>query len=323
MANYWVVRSDMKIRDSVEEGGFVAIGFGGREIGDINGLSREQIREQVKQRRPDAKPRQISADTGSLYRFANELQIDDRVITSVEDRQYLIGMITSDYTYVESHPVHPHQLSVAWHSSVRRDDLTPALKKSLGRQTVSNISHHEAEIGLLLGGQSGQKEIDVAEIDPSRVDAKARRHILEHIVRTFPGHDFEQVVAEVLRAMGLEVDEHGPGPDGGVDLIARHGHFNFEQIIVQVKNHAGPVGNSDVRNLRGTRESGKKLFVSAHGYTQDAQKLADSDINLELLSGLQLVDLLIEHYDKLSEDFRKAIPLRQVFLLDLDDEEDS
>ena len=124
-------------------------------------------------------------------------------------------------------------------------------------------------------------------------------------------------------ATGLEVEGHGPGADGGVDLIARHGPFGFEQIIVQVKNHSGVVGSSDVRDLRGTSESGKKLFVSARGYTQEAQKLADRDVNLELMSGLQLVDLLIENYDKLSEDLRGQIPLRQVFLLDLDDVEDT
>ena len=325
MANYWMVRSEWGIRELVERDGFIAIGFGGTAIGNLNVLTREQIYVLVaKHRGPDATPSQIASHTGQLYRFANAVQIGDSVITSVEDRQYLIGKVTSDYTYLESQRDHPHRRSVKWQSSVRRDELPLAIKNSLGGiSTVFSVSRHGAEIELLLGGQSNPSRISDSELDPSRVDANSRRKILDHIVRTFPGHDFEGVVAEVLMAMGLEVEGHGPGADGGVDLIARHGPFGFEQIVVQVKNHAGSIGNSDIRNLRGTSESGKKLFVSARGYTQDAQKLADSDVNLELLSGLQLVDLLIEHYDRLSEDIQKTIPLRQVFLLDLDDEEDN
>ncbi len=324
MANYWMVRSAEDIRASVEKDRFVAIGFGGDVIGDISGLSREQITEKVRQRRPDATPRQISSDASQLFRFAQQLQVDDIVITGMGDRQYLIGKITSDYRYDKSNPGQPYRRSVEWQSSIRRDELPLAIKNSLGSiATVFSVSRHGAEIGLLLGGQSDPSQISVSELDPSRLDANSRRRILDHIVRTFPGHDFEGVVAEVLTAMGLEVEGHGLGADGGVDLIARHGPFGFEQIIVQVKNHTGPVGSSDVRDLRGTSGSGKKLFVSARGYTRDAQKLANSDVNLELLSGLQLVDLLIENYDKLSGDFRSQIPLRQVSLLDLNDEEDA
>ena len=325
MANYWMVRSERGIRELVERDGFIAIGFGGTAIGNLNGLTRDQVNELVaKHRGPEATRSQIASHTGQLYRFANALQIGDSIITSVEDRQYLIGKITSDYTYDESDLGHPHRRSVEWNSSVRRDELPLTFKNSLGSiATVFSINRHDAEIELLLGGQSNPSGINISELDPSRVDANSRRRILDHIIRTFPGHDFEGLVAEVLMAMGLEVEGHGPGADSGVDLIARHGPFGFEQIVVQVKNHAGSIGNSDIRNLRGTSESGKKLFVSARGYTQDAQKLADSDVNLELLSGLQLVDLLIEHYDRLSEGIQKTIPLRKVFLLDLDDEEDN
>ena len=324
MANYWMVRSDRDIRDLVEDGDFVAIGFGGDVIGDIGDFSREQIEEEVRKRRPDATPRQISSDASQLFRFLRELRVDDLVITNLGNRQYLVGKIASDYKYDASTRGQPYRRSVKWQSSVHRDDLTPALRASLGSQlTVFTLSRHEAEIQLLLGGQSSPTGIDFAELDPSQVDVKARRHILDHIVSRFPAHEFEGLVRDVLTAMGLEVEGHGPGPDKGVDLIARHGLFNFEQIVVQVKNHAGAVGSSDVRNLRGTHESGRKLFVSARGYTSDAQKLADSDVNLELLSGQQLVNLLIEYYDKLPEEVQKAIPLRKVFLLDFDEEEDN
>lgn len=141
MANYWMVRSDEHIRDLVEEGKFVAIGFGGDVIGDIGGFSSEQITEKVRQRRPDATPRQISSDASQLYRFAWKLQVDDRVITGVGVRQYLIGKITSDYKYDKSIPGQPYRRSVEWHPHrVGSSDLAPFLRKHLTRRpTVYKI----------------------------------------------------------------------------------------------------------------------------------------------------------------------------------------
>ena len=108
MTNYWMVRSDPSIRDDVEEGGFVAIGFGGVEIGNIEGLSDDQIRERVEQRRPTATRNEIGSDTGSLNRFANSIRIGDWVVTGLENRQYLVGTISSNYKYDGSNTEFPH-----------------------------------------------------------------------------------------------------------------------------------------------------------------------------------------------------------------------
>ena len=141
MANYWMVRSERGIRELVENDGFVAIGFGGDVIGDIGGFSSEQITEKVRQRRPDATPRQIGSDASQLFQFARQLQVDDIVITSVGDRQYLIGKITSDYKYDKSIPGQPYRRSVEWHPHrVGSSDLAPFLRKGLIRRpTVYKI----------------------------------------------------------------------------------------------------------------------------------------------------------------------------------------
>ena len=142
MANYWMVRSDGVSVELVEKVGFVAIGFGGDVIGDIGGFSSEQITEKVRQRRPDATPRQISSDASQLYgSYPWKLQVDDRVITGVGVRQYLIGKITSDYKYDKSIPGQPYRRSVEWHPHrVGSSDLAPFLRKHLTRRpTVYKI----------------------------------------------------------------------------------------------------------------------------------------------------------------------------------------
>ena len=325
MANYWMVRSERGIRELVEKDGFVAIGFGGDVIGDIGGFSSEQITEKVRQRRPDATPRQISSDTSQLYRFAWKLQVDDRVITSVGGRQYLIGRITSDYRYVESSSGQPYQRSVGWTDRFSLDSASEHLRKSLSiPPTVYSLSHHEDEILQLIGNESGQTDIPVTDADAlkedtDRLETKTRQYILDQIVEKYPANEFEKLVGWVLTAMGLEVEGHGRGADAGVDLIARHGPFNFEQIVVQVKNQQGPVGNGDILKLRGTREYGRKLFVTSSAFTRAAIREAGTDIRL--VTGLHLVDLIIEYYDQLPKTFRDNVPLRRVDILVPDVEE--
>ena len=337
MANYWMVRSDENIRDRIEKEGFVAIGFGGDVIGDINGLPEHEIRVRVRQRRgPDATPNQIGSDTGQLYRFANDLKVGDRVITRVEDRQYLIGTITSDYRYVESLPGQPYQRSVEWHSrQVGRDEMTPSLKNTLGGlMTVFNATRHSEEILRLLDERPASsqevtgQEAESAGLEDTEalteiayaedIEAKARERIEDLILdpRRFGGHEFEGLVAALLKAMGFKiVREPLGGADGGVDMIAAPDVFGFEQprIIVQVKHRQGMAAAGDVQRLKGALQTGENgLFVSTGGFTKDAKRLAAQ--NLTLLDGDKVVDYFIEHYESMPSEYKAKVPLKRVYL---------
>ena len=332
MANYWMVRSDENIRDRVEKEGFVAIGFGGAVIGDINRLSRDEIRVRVRQRRePDATPKQIGSDTGQLYRFASVLKVGDRVITRVEDRQYLIGTITSDYRYVESLPGQPYQRSVEWHSRrVDRDEMTPYLRNNLsGQLTLFQVTKHEEEISRLLdekpstnqGAESAgfEDSEEFTEIAYAQdIEAKARDQIADLILALgrFDGHEFEEFIAALLRAMGFKIVRGPqPGADGGVDIIAAPDVFGFEQprIIVQVKHRKGKVGLDEMQRLTGTLQEGEKgLLVSTGGFAAGVERQAGP--NVTLLDGGKVVDYFIEHYESMPSEYKALVPLKRVYL---------
>ncbi len=335
MANFWMVRSHDHIRDRVEKEGFIAIGFGGDVIGDITGLENFQIRDLVKERRPDATPRQIGSDTSQLHKFAKVLNIGDRVITSVEDRKYLIGTITSDLIYVASLP-EPYQRSVDWHPrQVGRDEMTPALKNSLGSYTtLFSVTKHAEEILRLLGERPASsreetdQEAESAEFEDSEeltgsayaedIEAKAREGIGDLILgpRRFGGHEFEGLVAALLKAMGFKiVREPQPGADGGVDIIVAPDVFGFEQprIIVQVKHRQSQASSAEVQQLKGTLQAGEKgLFVSTGGFSRDAERLAAQ--NLTLLDGRKVVDYFIEHYESMPAEYQAKVPLKRVYI---------
>ena len=139
MANYWFIRSEDFMKAEVERDGFVSIGFGGADLGNLAGLSKEEIQERVKPLNPEGSPNQIGSHTSNLSRFVTDIKNGDWVVTDVGDRQYLIGKVASDYQYVASDPRHPHRRSVEWHPHrVGLTELAPFIRKSLRRRTTVN-----------------------------------------------------------------------------------------------------------------------------------------------------------------------------------------
>lgn len=337
MANFWMVRSDENIRDRVEKEGFIGIGFGGEAMGDLTGLSRDKVRQLVADHRgADATANQIGSTTGQLYRFANDIEVGDRVITMIEGRQYLVGTITSDYRYDMSPPGQPYRRSVEWHSRhVGREEMSPALKNTLGGlMTVFNVTRHEEEILRLLEKRTASTREETGHEFESTgfndtealteseyaedIEAKARERIEDLILdpRRFGGHDFEGFVAALLKAMGFKiVREPQPGADGGIDIIAAPDVFGFEQprIIVQVKHRQSQASAGDVQQLKGTLQLGEKgLFVSTGGFSRDAERLAAQ--NLTLLDGRKIVDYFVEHYESMPSEYKAKVPLKRVYI---------
>ena len=326
---FWVVRAGEEIRDSVESGKFVAIDFGGAEIGDVSGLSREGIRTRIAQLSESLSPKQVSSRVGQLYRFTSEIEIGHVVLTPMEGRRILIGTVQSTCQFV-SEPVMPYRRSVKWQKHVLRDDLSVALRNAFGLLTVFSLDPYADEIRRLLGEgplpnvvPTTNSDLEAEGIDifsAADIEVKARKQIEDLILGRgrFSGHEFEGLVAALLQAMGYKIVRGPlPGADGGVDVIVAPDQFGFQQprIIVQVKHQADAVGAPDISQLQGrVGNSGKGLFVSTGGFTRDAKQMAGSD--LTLLNGEQVVDYFIQYYEYLPSEYKAKVPLKLVYLPD-------
>ena len=64
------------------------------------------------------------------------------------------------------------------------------------------------------------------------------------------------------------------------------------------------------------REGDYGLFVTLSNYTKNAQKYLDSTPIIRGINGTELVDLLLDYkyYDRLSEKYRKMIPLKMAYI---------
>src|SRR5207248_2411683 len=128
------------------------------------------------------------------------------------------------------------------------------------------------------------------------------------------------LVAGLLRAMGYYVSWVAPpGPDKGVDIIAHTDPLGAQppRIKVQVKRQSSAVGAEKFRSFLAMVGDGDVgIFVCTGGFTPDAETEARHEKRkITLISVERLVQLWIQHYERLSEPDKQLLPLRPVYFL--------
>ena len=130
--------------------------------------------------------------------------------------------------------------------------------------------------------------------------------------------EFEILVGHLLTALGFEGSEvTGKTGDGGVDAIGELNVSNLAKVkvFVQAKRYSvgSRVGSRVVRQLRQAIPfGGQGAFITTADYQANA-----TDVALEagfprigLINGHQLVDLLIEHWGSIPQEFRERLGLK-------------
>ena len=141
--------------------------------------------------------------------------------------------------------------------------------------------------------------------------------MIEQIL-TLDAQEFEVLVKELLHAIGFEETEvTGKTGDGGVDAtgILNVSNLAKVRVYVQAKRYkAGTKINSGVvRQLRMAIPSGGQgAFITTADYQRKAYDVA-TEVGfprIGLINGRQLVDLLVEHWRDIPEEFQNKLGLK-------------
>lgn len=322
----WVVRAGGggQYTSEFQVGGFAAIGY--YPVGNIEGLSREQVTELVAAVQPDKK--KVSGDAGNLFRFAHEIQVGDVIVTpDGETRELLLGTVTDPYEFRETPVVSDfrHVRKVNWLARRSRDELPKSVLYSLGSLlAVFRPSGRESILALLKDEEPSQGDSDDGSENGSDEigedlfsDLQSRsEELIKSKVAGLDGYDMQDLVAGVLRAMGYHTRVSPPGADGGVDIVASSDPLEIGQPVVKAQVKARPTTKSNVNEIRelagvlGPSERG--IFVSTGGFTKEA--LTDAAAaRMVLVDGERLQSLLVRYYDRLDQDTRSLVPLRRLY----------
>jgi len=144
---------------------------------------------------------------------------------------------------------------------------------------------------------------------------------IEQYLQAINPYDLQKLVAGLLRAMGYHVSWIAPpGPDKGIDILAHNDPLGTStpRIKVQVKRRADKISVDGLRSfmaMLGEQDVG--IFVSTGGFTSDAASEARTKETrkLTLVDLEKLVELWVEHYDKIAESDKVLLPLKPVYYL--------
>ncbi len=150
-------------------------------------------------------------------------------------------------------------------------------------------------------------------------EGEINRAILDQVLE-LSADEFEILVTELLTAIGVDAEQVGRPGDEGVDVIGKLRVYEFATVdlLVQVKRFAsGHVNHNEIKRFRSSvPERAQAAFVTTSKFTSKARDEAEKEgfKKIGLISGAQLVDILIEHYDDLSAEVREKLNLRKTLI---------
>ncbi len=316
----WVVRADGgRYTQACVDGGYTGIGW--NETGDLSRFKdRDAFLAAFREQLPDM-GRNAS---GNIARFRYDIRAGDYVITPAADSKWLRYGLIADapyyYTEADDGCRFGHRRKVSWaRQPLNRAEFSVPLQQTLnGWLTVYRVRQREeflAHIGL-----------DVA-IPAARTDAAVPAHdpymaVLDQILELSPS-EFEELVRSLLSALGFEDTEVvGKAGDRGVDVKGTLNASGLARVdvYVQAKRYqvGGKVGVGDVLKLRQVIPTGGQgAVITTADFHRKAHEAAGEPgfPRVGLINGSQLVDLLAEHWQDLSEEFRELLGLKPGLVL--------
>lgn len=273
-----------------------------------------------------------------IYPIAHRMQKGDWVVLpSKINRTIHIGEIKGDYVYDESlgSPYY-HYRKVKWFAQdIPRDRFDQDILYSFGAfMTVCAIHRNNAEERIKEMAQNDWQVKNkpltqvIQDSDDSEVGVDLEEYIFdtisEYIIRRFKGHRMEMLIEEILKAKGFTTYRSPEGADNGVDILASSDTLGFgsPRICVQVKTSDVPVDRPILDQLVGTMSNFNAdygLLVAWSGFkTSVIREIPKQFFKVRLWDSKKVVEQLFENYDKLSEDIKAEIPLKKVWMLNVE-----
>lgn len=325
----WGVHNDT-LTTQLITGGFISIGWD--PLPDLRSLgsSREQLKQSLARYYEDRKPMTLAAWAGTLLRFRDEMTVGDIVVAPYRpDSTVNIGLITSGYYFEAGAPEHRHRRTIEWKRlGIPRASLSEQARFEIGSLlTVFAVRKNVDEFRAVLNSTESLDENsrvalpvhrtdddsnDTSQVRATRVAQYTRDFVLDCLLTRLSHQEFEEFTADLLRAIGYRARTTSYSGDGGVDVIAHKDALGVEPnlIKVQCKHTLSTLDRPVVQALGGTLAAGELgVLVSLGAFSTGALNEERGRPQLRLLGGQDVVDLTLEHYTKLTERWRRTIPL--------------
>ena len=318
MPNVWVIRA---------EGGqwtqhFVAGGYVGGGWLNQRDLSNVKDRGTLDSLYQQVEPNRSASSRGSYAGQASIFLLDmkpgDYVITPDSDSRWLYYGELEDKPYYHAPNDSDgcwfaHRRKVTWNAEpLDRSNLLVRFRSTmqLTAKTAFRL-YHENELFMRIGRH------DLADLESAVQETDSNTAILNKILNDFDAYEFQDLVADLMVAMGLNIRKVSPpGPDGGVDVQGSLEVATIAKIavVVQVKRYelGKKVTATAVKQLRQSIPfGGQGAFVTTSDFHRKAYDIAQEEgfPYIGLTNGQQLVGLLEQYKESLSDWLTEKLSL--------------
>lgn len=324
--NIWGFHNPINNEEILINNSYIAIGW--CELGDLKNLTQTRDGYTVKYNEvyPDEKKQSVANCVGQLYRFVQEVKVGDYIIFPTKyNRMINIGEVTGDYYYENDGSSFPNKRNVRWIKKLPRESFSQgALYEAGSFLTVFRIKHYADEYLNALENRKTTITVDSEEaenmVTAEGIKELTKDFVLSELKKIYKGYDLENVVADLLKAMGYRTKISQHGGDSGRDIIAYKDELP-PRIIVQVKSQESNITEATVQSLKGTMDEGDYgLFVTLSDYQPNAKKYLEKHPIIKSINGSEFVDLILKYYDDMSDEFKDNIRLKRVLLPELKDD---
>ena len=338
----WVVRAGRYGDQQVTALSECVVVHGWNELPDYSYCAtRDELRLLYEKTYPLESQKQVSARFSQVWRFAHDILVGDIVaLPMATESSFTFGKVIGDYRYQRLADNVMHVRSVEWLKTIPRSSFPKDILFTMnGALTIFKVSRNDAESRVRKIIDAYQPNLNPApaeiesitdeELEDETVDLakSARDEILKFVQDKFKTHDLTHLVGAVLRAQGFKTEISPAGPDGGVDILAGSGPLGFDKprLAVQVKSGGGASGQSIYNELLGVMskfDAQQGLLVSWGGFTSPVKKDSKKDFyRMRLWDQGDLVDAILEYYDRLDDDIKAELPLKKIWVMVNDDVE--
>ena len=348
MKRLWLVRLGKNGEQEAHalEHAELVLGF---KVASLTGAKdRDAVLAVAKNSFPELKPKTQLNFAAQLNQFCNQMQVGDLVVVPMKTTgQIAIGEVIGPYVHTEKGSV---CRKVKWlRSDMPREAFRQDLLFSFGAfMTVCEVRRNDAlrrvEVIVKSGTDPGfETAVEIPKISTADSEGAAgddadterdlaelaRDQIERKIASSFTGHDFTRLVAEILKAQGYLVNVSPPGADNGIDIVAGRGALGFDapRLVVQVKSGTIVVDQPTLQSLIGAVQDAHAdhgVLVSWGGFkrTVDARR-NELFFRIRLWGRTQIIDALLDIYERLPEEFRAELALRRIWTLVPDEEQEA
>jgi restriction system protein len=318
MTELYCVRADFgNYTEHFINGNYIAIGWlSGTDLTNIK--NRDELYPIYKVEHPaDTSNLVIGQQVGQIARFLLEIKAGDYVITPSSDTEYIYyGVVEDDTSYFYSDGSdgcpYLHRRKMKWNrTTIQRSAFSVPFQNTIRSSlTVFYISHKKNFFETI-----GKKELIPAIDLHSEYDYYTT--VLNKILE-LDDKEFEILITHLLTALGFEGSEHrGRVGDGGVDATGELNVSNLAKVKVFVQAKRYKLGTKiNPNTVKALRQSipfgGQGAFIATCDFQSAAKDVAleQGFPRIGLINGSQLVDILVEHWEDIPEEFKIKLNLK-------------